>query len=228
MLVLQIKKLANEEDWSRVEKKIMSAPTEQQCRRVVFVLTLIFGLFLNYNSSYADVHHLSCDEALRVNPLDHYLVKGQERVTNAMIVAPHPGFVDTRKDGSIKRTGLELPLTLKAFVETQNGVRIQALKTPSVNNEHPAAAARLIPLTGVSTHLELDVEGETLTTQAYFNMPLITSPNKLDRNYLFSQKKGSQANDFSRSRWRNTYGRGHELKLSGPILRKAQYPTYGC
>ncbi|MCB9026656.1 MAG: hypothetical protein H6625_10090 [Bdellovibrionaceae bacterium] len=133
---------------------------------------------------------LDCDSALEVQPLQNYMARAQEKVSQALKEAPHPSFVDPAEDAAIFRTGEELPLTLQVFISTQQGVKISALKTPSLNTEHPSAAARFIPSTGVSAHLELESEGKTITTQAYFNMPLLVSPDQLDTEYLFSPKKG--------------------------------------
>ena len=134
---------------------------------------------------------ITCEEALQLRPIIDYLASAQNKVAGELSNSPHPNFINPNKDAAIKRTGYDLPATLKAFVGIQEGIEVSALKTPSLNTEHPAVAARFIPITGVSAHLEIQSDGQEFTTQAYFNMPILTSEQQLtDTQFLFSPQKG--------------------------------------
>ncbi|MCB0390650.1 MAG: hypothetical protein KDD58_05145, partial [Bdellovibrionales bacterium] len=149
---------------------------------------LIFLLFNQY--SFADLITSDCQEALANMPIDHYVDRAQSKVAIELEKAPHPSFVDLNHDVSIERNGQELPNALQSFVKTQPGLKIQALATPSVNSEHPSVATLFTPNTGMSAHLELQTEDELITTQAYFNMPILTSADQWDDEFLFSKAKG--------------------------------------
>ncbi len=152
----------------------------------LFLICFIFSTTISLANSVPN-----CDRALQIENLAVYMSKAQKEVEEQLRLAPHPGHVDLKEDGSILRKGVELPKTLKQFLRTQPGLKIEALATPSANAEHPSVATRFIPGTGFSAHLEVTQDsGKVLTTQAYINMPILFSINQLEDAYLFSPSKG--------------------------------------